>query len=83
METLKQEKRNEIKEWRKKVEERDRMIADLMAQVVTSRGGGGSFTPLPKIDTKTVSSSSGSSPVSSGGATSYLRSFKNPFGRVV
>jgi hypothetical protein len=78
VETLKREKRDELKEWRKKVEERDRMIADLMAQVVNARGGGGPFTRLPKIDTK-GSSSAGSSPVSTG-ATGYLRNF-NPFGR--
>jgi len=78
VETLKREKRDEIKEWRTKVEEKDRMIADLMAQVVNARGGGGPFTPLPKIDTKGFSSV-GSSPVSSG-TTGYLRNF-NPFGR--
>lgn len=72
METLKLVKRNEINEWRKKVEEKDRLIAELMTKV---RGVG---TTLPKIDTK-VSSSAGSSPVSAG-AASYLRSF-NPFGR--
>ena len=52
VEALKREKRDEIKEWRKKVEERDRVIADLMAQVVNARGGGGPFTPLPRIEYK-------------------------------
>ena len=77
METLKREKRDELKEWRKKVEDRDRVIADLMAQLGSHGAHGGPKTPLPRIDTK-VSSSPGSSPVSAAG---YLRSF-NPFGRV-
>ena len=76
VETLKREKRNEVREWRKKVEERDRVIADLMAQM--GMRGGGATTPSPRIDTK-VTSSAGSSPVSAG-AASYLRNF-NPFGR--
>ena len=70
--TLKRDHRNEVREWKKKVDERDRLIADLKAQL------SGRVTPLPRIDTK-VASSAGSSPVSAG-AASYLRSF-NPFGR--
>jgi hypothetical protein len=77
VELLKREKRGEIREWRKKVEERDRVIVDLMGQMAL-RGGGGAVKTLPKIDTK-ISSSVGSSPISAG-AASYLRSF-NPFGR--
>jgi hypothetical protein len=74
VETLKRERRDEVKEWRGKVEDRDRVIADLKRQLMRA----GVTTPLPRIDTK-VPSSTGSSPVS-GGAASYLRSF-NPFGR--
>lgn len=61
-----------MREWKKKVDDRDRLISELKAQLAAC---GGVFTPL-KIDTKCISSP-GSSPVS---AASYLRSF-NPFGR--
>jgi hypothetical protein len=73
VETLKRERREEVKEWKGKVEDRDRVIADLKRQLAR----GGATTPSPKIDTK-VPSSTGSSPVSAG-AASYLRSHFNPF----
>jgi hypothetical protein len=72
VETLKREKRDEIKEWKRKVDDRDRLITELKVQL-----RGGVVTP-PRIDTK-VPSSTSSSPISAG-AASYLRSF-NPFGR--
>lgn len=70
VENLKREKREELNEWKKKVDEKDKMIAVLKRQLQGNN--------LPRIDTK-VAISAGSSPVSAG-ATSYLRSF-NPFGR--
>ena len=72
METLKKEKRDAAREWQKKLDEKDRMIAELSRRL----GKSDPATSLPKIDTR-VSTSSGSSPASSG-AASYLRSF-NPF----
>lgn len=71
VETLKRERREEVKEWREKVEDRDRVIADLKRQL-----GKGVTTPSPKIDAR-IPSSTGSSPVSAG-AAGYLRSL-NPF----
>jgi len=71
VENVKREKREELRELQKKLDERDRIIANLQAQL-------GRTTPLPKIDTK-VAGSPSSSPVSAG-AASYLRNF-NPFGR--
>jgi hypothetical protein len=70
VENLKRERRDEVREWRRKVEEKDLLIAELQGQLGLKK--------LPKIDTK-VAQSSGSSPVSAG-AANYLRSF-NPFGR--
>ncbi len=70
MENLKREKREEISAWKKKTDEKDRIISELRKQL----GG----NKLPQIDTR-VPTSAGSSPASAG-AASYLRSF-NPFGR--
>jgi hypothetical protein len=70
VENLKREKREEMNESKKKLDEKDRVISELRKQL----GG----NKLPQIDTR-VPTSAGSSPVSAG-AASYLRSF-NPFGR--
>jgi hypothetical protein len=74
VENLKKEKRDESKMWQKKMDEKDRIIVELRRQLGRSEAA-----TLPRIDTR-VSGSAGSSPVSAGGAASYLRSF-NPFGR--
>ena len=71
MENLKKQKRDEARGMQKKLDEKDRIIAELRSQL-----GGANAASLPKIDTR-VSGSSGSSPVSTS-AASYLRSF-NPF----
>ena len=69
METLKREKQDEVKQWRRIAEEKDQIIVQLMAQL------GQTTAPL-KIDTKVPASASRWSP-----SSAYLRGFKNPFGR--
>jgi hypothetical protein len=69
VETLKREKQEEVKQWRRMAEEKDRLISELMAQL------GQSTAPL-KIDTKVSPAASRWSP-----SSGYLPTFKNPFGR--